>query len=95
MALTKIEDKEIMTVWEASKKYADKYIMMIRVDEGNGGDTQKGYVVYVHDEHAERLQIPKDEMRQYLEGEGLVLFMQGVDAERYLQVGGIEIHANV
>ena len=96
MALTKIEDKEIMTVWEARNKYADKHIMMIGIaGENQMGDGQKGYVVYVHDKHIERLDIPEPEMQTYMTGEGMPIFTLGVMAEPYPQVGGIELHATV
>jgi len=91
MALTRIEEKEIMTTWEATKKYADKYIFMIRTQVVDGWDNDLGYVLYVHDEYKEKLEIP----REILDSGEVWLSFAGWDVEPFGQLGGIEVHAEV
>jgi len=89
MALTKIEEKEIMTIWEAKKKYADKYIFMIKTQVVDGLHKDLGYVLYVHDKNKEKLGIP----REILDSGEVWISFAGWDVEPLGQLGGIEVHA--
>ena len=75
MALTKINEIEIMTKHEAKQKYCSKYITMARtklVDEGDNDLGYVGYVVYVYDKYKEKLNIPRDEINS-LRSKNIVL----------------------
>ena len=95
MALTKIEDKEIMTVWEATLKYTDKYMLMIRTERVDDGDEDKGYVSYIYDEEIESLQIPRVEIEASISDGQMAMWVMGYSADTGIQIGGIEIHEHV
>ena len=60
--LRKIENQEIMTTWDAMKKYEKQYILMIITDVVDmSGQKDLGYVIYAADKRKELNQVPHDE----------------------------------
>lgn len=60
--LRKIENQEIMTTWDAMKKYEGQYFLMIITDVVDmSGQKDLGYVVYVADSDRELDKIPREE----------------------------------
>jgi hypothetical protein len=77
--LRKIENQEIMTINEATKKYSTQYFLMFitkTVDATLQNDL--GYVRYVADKRKELNQVPRDEYKGKL-----VTFLDGDDTEPF------------
>jgi len=88
--LTVIKDNEIITTREASKRYNDKYFIMIITEIVDQGDNDLGYVIYTADSRRELSQVPRDEYK------GLrAAFKIGGAAEPYPTVGNVVYHAQV
>ncbi|MCL2170295.1 MAG: hypothetical protein FWB74_09780 [Defluviitaleaceae bacterium] len=83
--LTKIEEREIMTSWDASLKYRDKYFKFVITEVVDGGDKDLGYVAYTYDCLREMRGIDRGEFEGLRVGSYL-----GVAAEKGLSVGGLE-----
>ena len=87
--LKKIDDQEIMTIWEAMNKYRDYYFQMV-ITEGDGGrDSNKGYVIYIYDNKKEIRNIPFDDYKNLVIGS-----MIGVAAEKGIHIGGVTVHGS-
>jgi len=83
----KIENREIITLGEASEKYNDcRFVFIYTENIDYGSDDSRGYVIYSYDEEDEMLQIPREEVinknRAYLWG-------QNFNPEPYNVIGGI------
>lgn len=77
--LRKIENQEIMTTWDARKKYSGQYILMF-ITETVDATMQKdlGYVMYAADKRKELNQVPRDEYKGKR-----VAFMEGWDVDPF------------
>ena len=90
--LTEITTKEIMTKYEARKKYSTKYFIMIIIERVDMGDNDLGYVIYTADTEKERSQAPKEKF----ENEGLCYaLMEGGAAEPVPSFDRVVYHAYV
>ena len=85
--LKKIEEREIMTAWEAMNKYRDKYFHFVVTEEADNYQFQQdlGYVAYTYDCPREMRKIPKEEFKDVRYGALL-----GVAAEPTGLFAGIE-----
>ena len=63
--LTKIQDKEIISVWDAVNKYQEKYFIMIITETIDNVYHDRGYVIYASENRKDLIDIPLDE---YTEG---------------------------
>jgi len=59
--LTKIEDREIMTIWDAKKKYASKYILMIITEKIGEAYDSLGYVIYTANDKRDFKDVPRED----------------------------------
>ena len=59
--LTKIEDREIMSIWDAKKKYATKYFCMIITEKVDGIYGDLGYVIYTGDSQKDLSNMPRED----------------------------------
>ena len=82
--LEQIKSKEIMSKYEARKKYDTKYFRMIITETIDGVDNDLGYVAYIADDRRELSKIPMDEFKGVK-----VAFMMGGQAEPYPTMGNI------
>ena len=89
--LQRIEQKEIMTSWEARNKYRDKYFHFIITEKVDGCDNDLGYVLYTYDNKREMRGIPNEELKGKVYDASL-----GVAAEPYGIMGceRIEVYDN-
>jgi len=77
--LRKIEGQEIMTTWDAIKKYSGQYILMVITEVVDmSGQKDLGYVIYAADKRRELNQVP----REVYKGKRAV-FLEGWDAEPF------------
>ena len=86
--LRKIEEQEIMTTWDAIKKYSGQYILMMITDVVDmTGQKDLGYVMYAADKDIELNQIP----REVYKGKR-VAFLEGWDAEPFPIIDRVIYH---
>ncbi|MCL2621354.1 MAG: hypothetical protein FWD97_10520 [Defluviitaleaceae bacterium] len=84
--LTKIETQEIMTHKQARDKYPDKYFHFVITEKVDGWENDLGYVLYIYDEEKDMRGIPRHELK------GKVIARTfGTEAEKGIQLGGIEV----
>ena len=77
--LRKIEGQEIMTTWDAMKKYERQYFVMLITDVVDmSGQKDLGYVMYAADKRKELNQVPREEYRGKR-----VAFMEGWDVDPF------------
>ena len=77
--LRKIENQEIMTTWDAVKKYSGQYFLMIITEVVDmSGQKDLGYVVYAANKRRELNQIPRGD---YIGKRAA--FLEGWDAEPF------------
>lgn len=74
--LTKIEDREIMTIWDAKKKYASKYFCMIITEKIGEAYDSLGYVIYTGDDRRDLNKMPREDFEGKMAG-----FFVGYSAE--------------
>ena len=86
--LRKVETKELLTTFEAKKKYRDNYIFMEIVKVVDGLDNDLGYVLYTIDEERDKRMVPLE----LFNGERVVASMPGYAYESFVQVGNIVYH---
>jgi transcriptional regulator of nitric oxide reductase len=79
--LTKIETREIMTVWDAVMKYSKEYFAMVITEEVDQGDNDLGFVIYTSDDESEIYKIPSN----MYEGKPVAINI-GYSAEPYPQI---------
>lgn len=84
--LAKINEKEIMTAYEAAEKYEDKYFFMVITDIVDRADNDLGYVIYTADTELELSKAPLDEYAGLMVGS-----MTGGGAEPFPSFGGLEV----
>ena len=82
--LNEIKTKEIMTTWDAIKKYPTKYFIMIITEVIDKYDNDLGYVIYTADNQKELTYIPREE---YKDMQYALLF--GDEAEPFPSVGNV------
>ncbi|MCL2224800.1 MAG: hypothetical protein FWB96_07525 [Defluviitaleaceae bacterium] len=83
----KIENREIITLGEASEKYNDcRFVFVYTEDIDYGGEESKGYVAYTYDKESEMRQIPKDDIGDKSYGHD---WGRNYDPEPYPVIGGI------
>lgn len=90
MALTKIDDKIVMTKLEAKKRYRGKYFTFVYEQKVDDADNDLGYVIYTYDDDAEKSGIPKEEIE-----EKHIAFAAAFGAKRDRYVGGLTFHGNL
>jgi hypothetical protein len=77
--LRKIENQEIMTTWDAMKKYERQYFVMLITDVVDmSGQKDLGYVMYAADKRKELNQIPQDEYKGKQ-----IAFLEGWDVDPF------------
>ena len=77
--LKKIENQEIMTTWDAIKKYQEQYILMIITDVVDmSGQKDLGYVIYTSDKRKELNQAAIDEY-----DDKRIAFLEGWNVEPF------------
>jgi len=82
--LQKIENKSIISVWDAENKYLDKHFIFVITTRVDTQQQDLGYVAYIADTEDELYKLPREEFS------GLVtLYAHGLEAELDLQIGGI------
>ena len=82
--LRKVENKEILTIREARKKYAANYFIMIITEMVDHADNDLGYVIYTADSDKELSKVSRDEYRGKT-----AAFMIGGLVEPYPTVGNV------
>lgn len=83
--LEKIENKEIMTVWDAKKKYSTKYFIMVITEVVDRVYYDLGHVIYTADTSRELTKVPTSELKNLYFG-----IFQG-EKTWYPSFGGLEV----
>jgi hypothetical protein len=77
--LRKIDTQEIMTTWDAIKKYQEQHILMVITDVVDmSGQKDLGYVIYTADKRKELNQAAIDEY-----DDKMVAFLEGWNIEPF------------
>jgi len=84
--LKRIDDRLILTIADATEKYAQYYICMVITEENDGFRADKGYVFYIANDEEEFLKIPASEK----EGKRFA-WVTGNHADKNIHVGGMVI----
>ncbi|MCL1996251.1 MAG: hypothetical protein FWG63_08600 [Defluviitaleaceae bacterium] len=87
--LTKIKEKEIITMWEAMNKYRDKYFHFVVTEVVDRINKDRGYVIYTYDQKHEMRGIPREEIEGYRSKGIVVAKSLGVAAEKEFYIGGL------
>ena len=86
--LKKIENREIMTTWDAMKKYSGQYFLMIVTKVVDmSGQKDLGYVIYTADKDIELNQIPREEYE-----DKQAAFLEGWNAEPFPIIDRVVYH---
>jgi|GEM_PF-578030 len=86
--LKKIENQEIMTTWDAMKKYSNQYILMLITEVVDmSGQKDLGHVIYAADKNKELNQIPREE---YIGKR--VAFLEGWDVDPFPIIDRVVYH---
>ena len=86
--LTKIETRDTITRYAATRKYRTKYILMVIVETIDNGDNDLGYVIYTADREKDFDSVSIDEF-----ADKKIAYLIGGAAEPYPTIGNVVYHA--
>jgi len=80
--LRKIDAPEIMSLYELGRKYPDNYIMAIITERVDTQINDRGYAIYLADEHDELFEVPRKDYE-----DRIYIRFGGYSAEKSLSLG--------